>query len=88
MVKAMNKKELIEELEEKLMCNKETSETIVSIFEDNFFISKSSKSKIVSEVKDALKITEREAINIYDETISLIQEEIKYRLKHPFKSKN
>lgn len=84
----MNKHELIEKLSEKIKCNREDATKIIEVFNNNFFISKSSKDKIISEIEASLQIEKQEANHIYLETIEIIKEELKNNLKHPFRSKD
>lgn len=84
----MNKTEFIDKLSSELSYPIEKCIIINDILENNFFISKKNKDKIVSEFEDKLDITNEDALNIYDKSVAIINEEIKYKLKHPFKSKD
>lgn len=88
MVMKMNKSEFIEALSHELSYPKEEGIIINDILESNFFISKKSKDKIINELISRLSITEVEAEKIYDTACSIIKEEVKNKLKHPFKSKD
>lgn len=88
MVMKMNKAEFIQKLSEVLSYSKEKCTTINDILENNFFISKKNKDKIVSEFIQELNVDEREANNIYNTATKIINDEIKNKLKHPFRSKN
>lgn len=88
MVMKMNKTEFIQKLSENLSYSKEKCTTINNILENNFFISKKNKDKIVSEFIQELNVDEREANNIYNTATKIINDEIKNKLKHPFRSKN
>lgn len=88
MVKKMNKSEFAAKLSEVTNYSFETSFKIVEILENNFFISKNSKDKIIRKIKESIKIEEEKATYIYEESVKIFKDEIKYRLKHPFKSKD
>lgn len=83
----MNKREFIDTLTKKLNCSVDEANKINEIFEHNFFISKQSKNKIVSEIKESLNKTDEEADYIYQEAITILKDELKNSLKHPFRSK-
>lgn len=81
----MNKHKFIEELSKQTNLDINTCTIINSIFEDNFFISKSSKGKIIEELISTLNIDEDKANEIYDIAKTIMKEAIKYNLLHPFK---
>ena len=85
MVMKMNKHKFIEELSKQTNLDINTCTIINSIFEDNFFISKSSKGKIIEELISTLNIDEDKANEIYDIAKTIMKEAIKYNLLHPFK---
>lgn len=87
MVKKMNKKELINALSEKLNLPIEESEQAVNILENYFFFKEKNKDKIVDDLIKKLNITNEKAEKIYYACLEIINTEIKYKLKHPFKSK-
>lgn len=84
----MNKKEFINVLSEQLSYSIDKCITINEILENNFFISKKNKDKIINELMQKLDIDNEEAINIYDTAIKIINDEIKNKIKHPFNSKD
>lgn len=88
MVNLMNKTEFIKELSDRLSYNEEECTIINSILEDNFFISKKNKDKIISEIVIKLNIDIEEATRIYDIAKKIMNEQIKNKLKHPFKNKD
>lgn len=88
MVKKMNKREFIEKLSYELSYTIDECTIINDILESNFFISKKSKDKIINDLIQKLSITEREAERIYDISISIVKEEIKHKMKHPFKNQD
>ncbi len=85
MVMKMNKHKFIEELSKQTNLDINTCTIINSIFEDNFFISKSSKGKIIEKLISTLNIDEDKANEIYDIAKKIMKEAIKYNLLHPFK---
>jgi len=84
----MNKHEFIEKLSHELSYTIDECTIINDILESNFFISKKSKDKIIAELVKKFSITDSEAERIYDTSCSIIKEEIKSKLKHPFISKD
>ncbi len=79
MVKRMNKKEFINELSNQLSYSKEQCLLISDILEDNFFISKSNKDKIIESFVETLHIEKEAAKKVYDIVATIIKEEIKYK---------
>lgn len=88
MVTTMNKTEFINELAKQLSYSQSKCSIVNEVLENNFFISKKNKDKIVTELMQRLEIDEEEAIRVYDVAIKIINDEIKNKLKHPFKSKD
>ncbi len=88
MVKKMNKKEFVNALAKELSLKEDKCYLISEILENNFFISKKSKDNIINELIEKLEINSEEANNIYNVAIKIINDEIKNKLKHPFKSKD
>lgn len=84
MVIIMNKNEFIKELS-KVTKYKESDCVIINdILENNFFISKKSKDKIISEIVNQLNVNIDEATNIYNAAKNIINNQIKEKIKHPF----
>lgn len=83
----MNKKEFIVKLSESLSITEEESTKINEVLENNFFLSKKNKNKIINDLEIALGIDNDNAEKIYEVAMDIINKEIKYKLKHPFKSK-
>ncbi len=83
----MNKEKFIEELSNKTKLTKEESLKVNNILENNFFISKKYKDKIISEIVINLNVSIDEATRIYNEAKDIIGSEIKNKLKHPFKKR-
>lgn len=86
MVIKMNKKLFIEELSKELKYPLEKCIIINNILENNFVISKSNKDKIIDELMNKLNIDYNEGSNIYEKAITIIKNEVTFKLKHPFKS--
>lgn len=88
MVMIMNKNEFILELEKELSYSKDKCIIINDVLENNFFISKQSKNKIIDELMQNLNVDNNEATYIYEVAIRIVKEEVKNKFKHPFKSKD
>lgn len=88
MVMKMNKSEFINTISKELDYSKDKCIIINDILEDNFFLSKKNKNKIIQELTKSLNVSESEATNIYNTSLKIIKEEVHNKLKHPFKSKN
>lgn len=84
----MNKKEFIKALSVKANLSIEKASIVNDILENNFFISKKNRDKIISEIVIELDIKIDEASNIYDIAKDILNEEIKNKLRHPFSSKD
>lgn len=88
MVMKMNKTGFIKELSKVTGYSIDECNVINDVLENNFFISKKSKDKIINELMSSLKINETEANAIYEISKKIINDELKNKLKHPFKSQN
>ncbi len=88
MVMKMNKREFINELSVTLSYSDDKCIIINDILENNFFISKKNKDKIIGEFIQKLNVNNEEAIKIYDIAVKIVKDEVKNKLKHPFKSKD
>lgn len=84
----MNKKEFVLKLSKELNYSEDKCMMINDILESNFFLSKKNKDKIIEELVAKLNIDNEEAKNTYDMVVKIINDEIKDKLKHPFKSTN
>jgi len=80
----MNKRGFIKVLSERLSYKEETCIIIHDILEDNFFISRKSKEKIIYELVNKINVTEEEAEVIYETAKKILNDEIKNKMKHPF----
>lgn len=88
MVMKMNKTEFINELSKRLSYSEEQCIIINDILETNFFISKKNREKIIEDLIQRLNIENTQAEDIYSTAVSIFNEEIKNKIKHPFKSKD
>lgn len=88
MVIQMNKTAFINELSKKILYSKEDCLLINNILEDNFFIASKNKDKIIQDFTQTLNIDNEEATKIYDIAIQIIKDQIKNKLKHPFKNQD
>ena len=88
MVMKMNKTEFIKELSRVTGYSIDECNIINAVLENNFFISKKSKDKIINELMSKLQINETEATSIYEKAKMIFNNEIKNKLKHPFKSQD
>lgn len=84
----MNKTEFIKALKERAKLSLADAEIVNGILEDNFFISKKNKDKIIAEIVTKLDVSLLDATNIYDVAKEIINEEVKNKLKHPFRNKD
>lgn len=84
----MNKTGFINELSKQLSLSVEKCAVINDILEENFFISKKSKPKIVDELMRRLEISSDSAENIYDVSVKIVNDEVKNKIKHPFGNKD
>lgn len=85
-VKRMNKTELITELSKQLSFPEERCNIINNILEENFFISKKNRNKIIDGLIKNLDISKAEAEHIYSVSVKTFNDEVKNKLKNPFKS--
>ncbi len=88
MVITMNKKEFLNELSKQTNLTENETILVNDILEKNFFISKKNKDKIISELVIKLDISLDKAIEIYNTCKRIVSEEIKDKLKHPFKNQD
>ena len=84
----MNKEKFIQQLLKRTNYTKNECEKINSILEQNFLMGKKNKEKILMSLIETLKINEEEADNIYNTSADILLEEIKERIRHPFKSQD
>lgn len=82
----MNKKGFNKELQRKLNYNQEKYRIINDIMESASLIGKKNKDKMISDLMIKLNITNTEANKIYKTSMNIIKEEIRNKIKHPFRS--
>ena len=87
MVKTMNKSDFIKQLSKQTNYSETDCVIINDILENNFFISKNSREKIISEIAIKFNTNREEASNIYDIAKEIINNQIKRKLHHPFGSR-
>ncbi len=85
MVMKMNKQGFIEELKKQTGYEEEKCIIISNSLEDNFLFGKNNKIKTINALMNNLNCNEEEANYIYETTSSIIANEIKNKIKHPFK---
>ncbi|MGM9875091.1 MAG: hypothetical protein ACI32H_04125 [Bacilli bacterium] len=83
----MNKKEFIKTLSNQANISEKNSILVNDILENNFFISKKNKDKIICEIVIQLNISIDEATNIYNVSKNIISNQIKEKIKYPFGNK-
>lgn len=88
MVKKMNKTYFLEQLKEETKLGEKDVLALSSILDDHFVFGKKNKDKIVSDIKEKLKVSNERAEEIYNITMSIISSNLKDKLKHPFKSQD
>lgn len=84
----MNKSGFIRELSKQTGYDEEKCTLINSIIENYFIFGRKNKDRIIQDLQTKASLSEDDSENIYDIAIKIIIEEIKDKLKHPFKSKN
>lgn len=86
MVMNLNKKDFIKALAQELNYSIDESTIINDILESNFFLSRKNKDKIVASLMNELHVDLEEANKIYTTSVTIINKEIKEKLKHPFRN--
>ncbi|MBR3256017.1 MAG: hypothetical protein IKF97_07450 [Clostridia bacterium] len=84
----MNKKDFISKLKEATGYDETKCNSINEIIESHFIIGKNGKEQIISDFKSKLLLNDDDADKLYNICMELIGEEIKNKLKHPFKSQD
>ena len=82
----MNKTDFVKKLSKELDISLDKTNIINDILGNNFLVGKMNKDKIIKELSSKLKINENEANKIYDKAVKIIGDEIKKKIKNPFKS--
>lgn len=81
----MNKREFIEALTIKANIEEKDAIIINYILEKYILIGKKSKEHIISDIIEELKVNEEKANELYSTSMYIMKDEIKDKLKHPFK---
>ena len=84
----MNKTGFIKELSKQTGYDEEKCILINDIIENYFIFGRKNKDKIIQDLQVKVKLNEDDSENVYDIAIKIITEEMKNKLKHPFKSQN
>lgn len=81
----MNKDKFVQALSSKIGISTSDCEKINEILESHFIIGRNNKFKIIEEIKNKLNIDDELAEKIYDTAGNILEENVKNRIKHPFK---
>lgn len=84
----MNKTGFIKELSKQTGYDEEKCILINDIMENYFIFEKKNKDKIIKDLQIKAGLNEDDSENVYDIAMKIITEEIKNKLKHPFKNQN
>ena len=84
----MNKTEFIKELSKQTGYDEEKCTLINNVIENHFIFGKRNKDKIIQDLQVNSNLSEDNAENVYDIAIKIIADEIKNKLKHPFKNQD
>lgn len=84
----MNKTEFIKELSKQTGYDEEKCILINNVIENHFIFGKRNKDKIIQDLQVNSNLSEDNAENVYDIAIKIIADEIKNKLKHPFKNQD
>lgn len=82
----MNKNGFIKELSKQTGYDEEKCILINNVIENYFIFGRKNKDKIIRDLQVKASLSEDDSENVYDISMKIIAEEIKNKLKHPFKS--
>lgn len=82
----MNRREFVQELSKETELAEDKCDIVSKILEEDFFLSKDNRKKIKRKISESLNLPDSKSKIIYEESIHIIKEEIKNKLKHPFQS--
>ena len=85
-VKKINKKRFISELQDNTNLSYDECLIVNDILENNFIFNKKKKDKVINELILKLNINNDRANEIYDVIMQFISSKIKEKINHPFKS--
>ena len=88
MVMKMNKRGFIEQLAKETGLSEEKCIVIDDCIEQYFLIGKNNKEKTINLLMEKLNFDYDKADEIYNIAIKIISSNIKYKIKHPFKSQD
>ena len=88
MVMKMNKRGFIEQLAKETGLSEEKCIVIDDCIEQYFLIGKNNKEKTINLLNEKLNFDYDKADEIYNIAIKIISSNIKYKIKHPFKSQD
>ena len=81
----VNKREFINILSKKTKLSTDKCETINNILERHFLLGKKNKDKIINDIEKELEISRTLSEEMYKTSLTILKEEIKNKIKHPFK---
>lgn len=84
----MNKKGFIKELSKQTVYDEEKCILINNVIENYFIFGRKNKDKIIKDLQIKVSLNKDDSENVYDICMKIITEEIKNKLKHPFRSQD
>lgn len=81
----VNKREFINILSKKTKLSTDKCENINNILERHFLLGKKNKDKIINDIEKELEISRTLSEEMYKTSSTILKEEIKNKIKHPFK---
>ena len=84
----MNKNGFIKELSKQTGYDEEKCILINNVIENYFIFGRKNKDKIIKDLQIKASLNEGDSENVYDISMEIITEEIKNKLKHPFRGQN
>ena len=83
----MNKEIFIKKLSELSGYDIEKCTIVNDVLESHLIIGKKGQEKIINDFETKLGITEDEANSLYNMCVTLLNKELKNKIRHPFKSR-
>lgn len=83
----MNKEIFIKKLSELSGYDIEKCTIVNDVLESHLIIGKKGQEKIINDFETKLGITEEEANSLYNMCVTLLNKELKNKIRHPFKSR-
>ena len=81
----MNKTGFRKAIQEKTFLDDSKMDSVMEVLDENFFIGKNSKERIINGFITRALVDEDKAKEIYDVAMSTIAINLKNKIKHPFK---